>query len=135
IDLPTFCYHSELSIYGACRMCIVEDNRGNIFATCSTLPQDGMEIYTNTPKIIKYRKKIMELLLSNHDRDCTTCSKTGNCKLQELSSKLFMQEVRFESKTRNEEIDTSSLAIVRNPNKCILCGDCVRMCEEVQGVG
>jgi len=135
IDLPTFCYHSELSIYGACRMCIVEDNRGNIFATCSTLPQDGMEIYTNTPKIIKYRKNIMELLLSNHDRDCTTCSKTGNCKLQELSSKLFMQEVRFESKTRNEEIDTSSLAIVRNPNKCILCGDCVRMCEEVQGVG
>ncbi len=135
IDLPTFCYHSELSMYGACRMCIVEDDRGGILASCSTLPKDGMEIYTNTPKIRKYRRNILELLLANHDRDCTTCVKTGNCKLQDLSSRLCMDDVRFPNSMKEHEIDYSSLAIIRNPNKCILCGDCVRMCEEVQGVG
>lgn len=135
IDLPTFCYHSELSMYGACRMCIVEDNKGGIFASCSTLPKDGMEIYTNTPRIKKYRENILELLLANHDRDCTTCVKTGNCKLQELSSRLCMDDVRFPNSMKEHDIDNSSLAIKINPNKCILCGDCVRMCEEVQGVG
>ena len=135
IELPTFCYHSELSVYGACRMCIVEDKWGNIMASCSEIPKDGMEIYTNTPKIQKHRKMILELLLSNHDRDCTTCEKNGKCKLQELAYKFGIRGYRFNQFNSRQEIDNSSKSIVRNPNKCIACGDCVRVCEEVQGVG
>ena len=70
IDLPTFCYHSELSTYGACRMCVVEDDRGKIFASCSETPRDGMVIYTNTPRLQHHRKMIIELLLASHCRDC-----------------------------------------------------------------
>lgn len=135
IDLPVFCYHSELSVYGACRMCIVEDNRGRIVASCSTPPKDGMEIYTNTPKIRKHRKMILELILSNHDRDCTSCHKTLDCKLQEFAIRYEIDDIRFGQIEEKKPIDNSSLSIVRNPNKCILCGDCVRVCQEVQGVG
>lgn len=135
IDLPTFCYHSELSVYGACRMCMVEDKWGGTIASCSTPPKDGMEIYTNTARLKKHRKMILELLLSNHDRDCTTCEKNGRCKLQELAIRLGVKSVRFENEKKELVVDDSSVSIVRNPNKCILCGDCVRMCEEVQGVG
>ena len=135
INLPTFCYHSELSIYGACRMCIVEDTKGKTFASCSETPKDGMEIFTNTPKLQKYRKTILELLLAEHDRDCTACDRTGQCQLQELAVRLGIKEIRFNEMIDKLPIDKSSLSIVRNPNKCILCGDCVRVCEEVQGVG
>ena len=135
INLPTFCYHSELSIYGACRMCIVEDTKGKTFASCSEIPKDGMEIFTNTPKLQKYRKTILELLLAEHDRDCTACDRTGQCQLQELAVRLGIKEIRFNEMIDKLPIDKSSLSIVRNPNKCILCGDCVRVCEEVQGVG
>ena len=81
IELPTFCYYSELSVYGACRMCMVEDDRGNIHAACSTPPKAGMTIYTNTSRLRKYRRNILELLLANHCRDCTTCEKSSDCKL------------------------------------------------------
>ncbi|SDX37782.1 [FeFe] hydrogenase, group A [Tepidimicrobium xylanilyticum] len=135
IDLPTFCYHSELSIYGACRMCIVEDKWGNIFASCSQLPRDGMEVFTNTKKVQKYRKLILEMILANHDRDCTTCTRTGKCQLQELAIRFGIKDIRFDPIRKRLPIDKSSLSIIRNPNKCILCGDCVRVCEEVQGVG
>lgn len=135
INLPTFCYHSELSLYGACRMCVVEDKDGKIFASCSTVPKNGMEIFTQTPRLQRYRKNILELILANHDRDCTTCEKTGACTLQDLAIKFEIRDIRFKGLTNKRAIDNSSLAIVRNPNKCILCGDCVRMCEEVQGVG
>ncbi len=135
IDLPTFCYHSELSIYGACRMCMVEDQWGGTQASCSTPPKDGMVIFTNTARLKKHRKMILELILANHDRDCTVCEKNGRCKLQELAIRFGIKEVRFEEDMRKLPIDESSVSIVRNPNKCILCGDCVRMCEEVQGIG
>jgi len=135
INLPTFCYHSELSIYGACRMCIVEDERGNTFASCSQLPSDGMKIFTNTPKIRKYRKTILEMILANHERDCTACDRTGICELQDLAIRFGIKDMRFDETRKHLPIDKSSLSIVRNPNKCILCGDCVRVCEEMQGVG
>lgn len=135
IDLPTFCYHSELSIYGACRMCMVEDKWGGTITSCSTPPKDGMEIYTNTEKLKKHRKMILELILANHDRDCTVCEKTGRCKLQELAIRFGIKKIRFKEEKKDLMVDDSSTSIVRNPNKCILCGDCVRMCEEVQGVG
>lgn len=135
IELPVFCYHSELSVYGACRMCMVENSRGGIDAACSTPPRRGMSIYTNTPKLRKHRKMILELLLANHCRDCTACEKNGKCKLQELAQRFGITKVRFNNTAEKPDIDDSSLCISRDKNKCILCGDCVRMCDEVQNVG
>ena len=135
IDLPTFCYHSELSTYGACRMCMVEDDRGKIFASCSEVPRDGMVNYTNTPRLQHHRKMILELLLSSHCRDCTTCKKNGVCTLQNLAKQLGVSYIRFENNKPQLPLDESSDCIVRDPNKCILCGDCVRTCEEIQGLG
>ena len=134
IDIPTLCYHSELSIYGACRLCTVEDGRGKTFASCSEKPRDGMVIYTNTPRLMRYRKLILELLLAAHCRDCTTCIKSGECHLQELAHRMGVHEIRFENVRETQPIDTSSHAIIRDPNKCILCGDCVRMCDNVQNI-
>ena len=134
IDIPTLCYHSELSIYGACRLCTVENDRGKTFASCSENPKDGMVIYTNTPRLMRYRKLILELLLAAHCRDCTTCIKSGECHLQELAHRMGVHEIRFENVREQQPIDTSSHAIIRDPNKCILCGDCVRMCDNVQNI-
>ena len=135
IDMPTFCYYSELSVYGACRMCVVEDERGKIDASCSMEPRDGMVIRTNTARLLKHRRMILELMLSSHCRDCTTCEKNGSCRLQELALRFGVRHVRFKDTRPHYEIDTSSPAIVRDPNKCILCGDCIRVCEEMQGMG
>lgn len=134
IDIPTLCYHSELSIYGACRLCTVENDKGKTFASCSEKPKDGMVVYTNTPRLMRYRKLILELLLAAHCRDCTTCIKSGECHLQELAHRMGVHEIRFENVREQQPIDTSSHAIVRDPNKCILCGDCVRMCDNVQNI-
>ena len=134
IDIPTLCYHSELSIYGACRLCTVENDRGKTFASCSEKPKDGMVIYTNTPRLMRYRKLILGLLLAAHCRDCTTCIKSGERHLQELAHRMGVHEIRFENVREQQPIDTSSHAIIRDPNKCILCGDCVRMCDNVQNI-
>lgn len=134
IDIPTLCYHSELSIYGACRLCTVENDRGKTFASCAEPPRDGMVIYTNTPRLMRYRRTILELLLAAHDRDCTTCVKSGECHLLELAHRMGVDRIRFKNREAKYPIDESSPAIVRNPNKCILCGDCVRMCDNVQSV-
>ena len=134
IDIPTLCYHSELSVYGACRLCTVEDARGKTFASCSEPPRDGMVIYTNTPRLMRYRKMILELLLAAHDRDCTTCRKSSECHLEELAHRMGVTRIRFENKKAEYPIDLTSPSIVRDPNKCILCGDCVRMCDNVQAV-
>ena len=95
IDIPTLCYHSELSIYGACRLCTVENDRGKTFASCSEKPKDGMVVYTNTPRLMRYRKLILELLLAAHCRDCTTCIKSGECHLQELAHRMGVHEIRL----------------------------------------
>ncbi|MCQ4636777.1 [FeFe] hydrogenase, group A [Anaerovorax odorimutans] len=135
IDLPTLCYYSALSTYGACRMCVVEGKNGDIMASCSTPPRSGMEIKTNTPRLQKYRKMILELMLSDHCRECTTCEKNFDCKLQELAQRFGLKDVRFDQYSIDDTRDDSSPAIMRNPNKCIICGDCVRMCSEIQNVG
>lgn len=134
IDIPTLCYHSELSVYGACRLCTVENERGKTFASCSEPPRDGMIVYTNTPRLMKYRKLILELLLAAHCRDCTTCIKSGECQLQSLAHRMGVGNIRFENTKEQYPLDFSSPSIVRDPNKCILCGDCVRMCDNVQSV-
>ena len=135
IDLPTLCYHSDLSTFGACRLCTVENDRGQCFASCSEEPRDGMVIYTHTERLRRHRKLIIELLLAAHCRDCTTCMKSGECVLQDLAHKMGVREVRFEDYKEFRPIDYSSPSIVRDPNKCILCGNCVRVCSEIQGVG
>ena len=135
IHLPTFCYYSDLSIYGACRMCVVEDQWGGIIASCSTPPKDKMIIKTNTPKLHQHRKMILELLLASHCGDCKVCEKNDSCRLQLLAGRFGLKEVRFSQDQPKHEIDKSSKSIVRDPNKCILCGDCVRVCNEVQNVG
>ena len=133
--MPVFCYHSYLSIYGACRMCMVEDDRGRLLAACSTLPEEGMKIRTNTGRLRRYRKNILELLLAEHCRDCTTCGNSGKCKLQNLAAQFGIHDIRFPNSRVNLPGDNSSPCIVREPGKCILCGDCVRECNEVQRVG
>ncbi len=139
IDLPTLCYYSELSVYGSCRMCMVEDTRGNIMTSCSTPPKHGLEIKTNTPRLKQYRRTILRLYLASHCRECTSCPKNGKCKLQDLAARYGIDEIRFDKTEKaykdDYRIDDSSLAIIRNPNKCIQCGDCVRMCSETQNVG
>ena len=135
IKLPTFCYHSELSIYGACRMCMVENEWGGLDAACSAQPRAGMKIKTNTQRLRRYRKNILELLLANHCRDCTTCQNNGNCKLQALAERFGIEGVRFPNTAQEPDVDASSPCITRDKNKCILCGDCVRMCNEIQRVG
>ena len=135
IEVPTLCYQPELSIFGACRLCTVEDDRGRCFASCSEEPRDGMVIYTHTEKLRKHRKLIVELLLAAHCRDCTTCDKHGKCTLQKLAYQLGVDKVRFDNHREVMPVDQTSPSIVRDPNKCILCGNCVRVCSEIQGLG
>ncbi|MEN6301498.1 MAG: NADH-dependent [FeFe] hydrogenase, group A6 [Armatimonadia bacterium] len=135
IEIPTFCYHSDLSVYGACRLCLVEIEGRGIVTSCSTAPEPGMKVKTNTEKIREIRKIAVELLLANHEQQCATCPKSGSCKLQSISRRLGVSEVRFKPSLKPSALDTSSPSLVRDPNKCVLCGDCVRMCSEVQGIG
>jgi len=135
IDLPTFCYHSELSIYGACRLCLVEVEGRGVQASCSLPPEPGMRVRTSTEQIRGMRRISLELILANHDMNCPTCARNRSCRLQELAQRLGVDQVRFKPTDRRLPVDRSSECLVRDPNKCILCGDCVRFCHEVQGVG
>ena len=136
IKMPTFCYHSELSVYGACRMCMVENEWGGLDAACSTPPKAGASVKTNTERLRRYRKNILELLLANHCRDCTVCENNNKCKLQDLAMRFNIEGVRFPNRAKSTKgEDTSSVCISRDAGKCILCGDCVRVCNEIQHVG
>lgn len=135
IDIPTFCYHSELSVYGACRLCLVDIEGRGIQASCSVTPEPGLRIRTNTPQVREIRKIAIELLLANHEMNCPTCAKSPACRLQELARRMGIDEIRYKPITDRKPLDRDSFALVRDPNKCILCGDCVRMCHEIQGVG
>jgi len=135
IDLPTFCYHSELSIYGACRLCMVQVEGMGLVPACSTPPAPDMKVSTNTEEIRKMRRISVELLLANHSQNCPTCQKSTTCQLQALAKRFGITKVRFKNQLKEMPLDESSPSIVRDPNKCVLCGDCVRICSEVQGVG
>jgi NADH-quinone oxidoreductase subunit G len=115
-------------------MCVFEDEKGNIDAACSAQPWPGMVIKTNTHRLRQYRKMIMELLLTNHSRDCNFCENHGSCKLQAFAT-FFNIDVKFPNTNQEPDIDSSSPCIEKDQSKCILCGDCVRMCNEVQTVG
>jgi len=135
INLPTFCYHSELSVYGACRLCVVEVEGRGVMAACSTSPWPEMVIKTHSSELRKIRKMSIELLLAGHDQSCPTCHRSDSCKLRMLASQFGIEKSRFLSKKKEEALDYSSPSLVRDPNKCVLCGDCVRFCREVQGIG
>lgn len=135
IEIPTFCYHSELSIYGACRLCLVEIEGRGLHASCSIKAKPGMIIRTATEEIREIRKISVELLLANHKVECPTCPKSSTCKLEELGRRLGITEVRFKKTNIDHPKDFSSDSLIRDPNKCVLCGDCVRYCREIQGIG
>ena len=135
IDLPTFCYHSEISVYGACRMCMVDVEGRGILPACSTKPEPGMVIATHTKQIRDMRKMIIELMLASKDHHCTTCPQSGECRLQSIATQLGVRKVRFKQMSGEQPIDETSESIVYDPGKCILCGDCVRVCGELQSVG
>ena len=135
IELPTFCYHSELSVYGACRLCMVDVEGRGLQAACSTPPEPGMVLRTQTRGVRELRRTNLELLLASGNHDCPTCGKNGSCKLQSLAERMGVTKVRFKAPREERPIDTSSPSLVRDPNRCVLCGDCVRVCDEIQGIG
>lgn len=135
IELPTFCYHSELSVYGACRLCMVEVEGRGLVTACTTVPEAGLKVKTQTPAVRELRKTNIELLLASGHHDCPTCGKSGSCKLQSLAERLGVTEVRFKAPVEPKPLDLTSPGLVRDPDKCVLCGDCVRFCSEIQGIG
>ena len=136
IDIPTLCYMKEINEIGACRMCLVEvEGARNLQASCVHPVAEGMVIKTNTKKVREARKSNLELILSNHDRDCTACYRNQNCELQSLAESLNVTEIEFEGCSHKKPIDDLSHSIVRDPNKCILCGRCIAACTNVQKIG
>ncbi len=135
IHIPRLCYHPDLSLAGSCRVCIVEVAGVDFYmASCSVQVWEGMEVQTNSPEIRRARRDIVELLLDNHPQDCQTCERDGNCELQNLAYAMGVRRRLFEGERKRLPIENSSCAVVRDPEKCILCGRCVRVCEEIQGV-
>lgn len=132
-NVPTFCYRPDLKPFGACRMCVVEIEGRGIQTSCTMPPEAGLKIQTNTERTRRIRKTVLELLLANHDRECTSCEKSGSCELQKYAEEYGIRNIRYAKKKEFAEIDDSNPSIVRDPNKCILCGACVRACEEFQG--
>lgn len=136
IVIPTLCYLKGINAIGACRICIVEvKGMRSLQASCVLPVSEGMEVHTNTAKVRASRKTTMELILSDHDRQCLTCVRNQNCELQTLSEELGVGEIRYEGERIERPIDTSSYSIVRDQNKCILCRRCVAVCQNVQKVG
>ena len=137
IRIPTLCYLKEINEIGACRMCVVEvKGARNLVAACVHPIGEGMEVYTNTPKLIESRKKTLQLLLSNHDKKCLSCVRSGNCELQQLCREYGVDdESYYEGVMNHYELDTSAAHMIRDNNKCILCRRCVAVCEKVQGIG
>ncbi len=135
VKIPTLCHLKGLFPSGACRLCIVEvEGRPGLIPSCSFPVQDGMKVSTRTPKVLNARRTIVELLLASHPFECLTCNRSMQCELQDLAAEFSLSDVTYRGKTRHHYSDFSSPSIVRNPEKCILCGRCVRVCEEIQNV-
>lgn len=135
IRIPRLCYHPRLHLEGSCRVCLVEvEGIGKLIASCTYPVSEGMVVRTNTPEIRDTRKTLVELLIANHPMDCQTCERDGNCELQYLCYSTGVRERHYEGERKHYEMDFSSPSVIRDPDKCILCGRCVRVCAEVQGV-
>jgi NADP-reducing hydrogenase subunit HndD len=135
IRIPRLCYHPDLSLAGSCRVCVVDvKGMGYYMAACSSQVWEGMEVQTNSPAIRQARRDIVELLIDNHNMDCQTCERDGNCELQNLAYSMGVRARHFEGRRKRFPIELSSHSVVRDSEKCVLCGRCVRVCEEIQGV-
>ncbi len=135
IHIPTLCHVPDLSPTGACRLCVVElVNQNRLVPSCAFPVEAGMDIQTHSPRVLQARKTIVELLLSSHPDDCLYCVRNNKCELQSLAANLCVQSKRFIKKEHVSTLDVSSPSLIRDPDKCILCGRCVRVCEEIQGV-
>jgi len=136
VSVPTLCHMEGLSPTGACRMCVVElEGRPGLVPSCAWPVAEGMQVRTHSPRAVQARRSIVELLLASHPDDCLYCVRNGSCTLQSLAAELGVRSRRYRTTPRQHKQDLSSPAIVRDPAKCVLCGKCVRVCDEVQGVG
>lgn len=136
IDIPTLCFLKEINEIGDCRMCLVEvEGRRGFVTSCIQKAEEGMVVKTNTIALIEARRMVLDLILSNHQRDCLTCTRNGNCELQKLAEQFNVTGIRYNGKVQSHQIDDKSASLVRNFNKCILCRRCVATCKNVQGIG
>ena len=136
IDIPTLCFLKEINEVGDCRMCIVEvEGRKGLATSCIQTVEEGMVVHTHTPNVLEARHVILDLIISNHSKDCLTCTRSGNCELQSLATKFNVLQVEFEGERTEHKIDDLSPSIVRDFNKCILCRRCVAACKNVQKIG
>ena len=140
INIPTLCYEDGLSIYGGCRLCVVEvEGEELLKPACATNIEEGMKIKTHSKKVRNLRKNLFELIIATHNIDCQlnclTCSRSSNCELKDIAEDIGVSKMRLDPIKRGESIDNSSYAIIREPEKCISCNRCIRKCEEVQGIG
>ena len=137
IDIPTLCFLKEINEIGACRMCVVEvKGARSLVASCVYPINPGMEVWTNTPKIIESRKKTLELILSNHRKECLSCVRSGNCELQQLCRELGVEDENYyKGEMTPSLLDTSAAHMVRDNSKCVLCRRCTAVCDKVQAIG
>ncbi len=139
VEIPTLCYMKEINEIGACRICMVEANEGRGFrlvAACVYPVTEGMEVLTNSPKVLESRKKTVELILSTHDKKCLSCVRSGNCELQKLANDLGVEDFNtYAGEMKEYDVDDSAVHMYRDNNKCILCRRCVAVCGKTQGVG
>lgn len=133
IEIPTLCFLKDVNCPSSCRVCVVEVGP-KLIASCTLVATNGMNVKTNSPKVLKARKTVVELLLSNHKRECTTCPRSENCELQKLAKELNIRDISYTGEVAGGEIDSSSTSVVREPEKCILCGRCISTCSKVQTV-
>ena len=136
IKIPTLCYLKGFSPTGSCRICVVEvEGQRNLIPSCAFPVYEGMKVATNSAAVRRARKTIIELLIANHPQDCLACVRNGNCSLQSLAAEYGVRSFRYQGERRHGVLDIASPAIERDPDKCILCGRCVRICHEMQSVG
>ena len=136
IDIPTLCYLKEINQIGDCRMCIVEVEGRKGFATsCIQRVEEGMVVHTHTPAVMEARRMVLDLIISNHAKDCLTCTRNGNCELQALAIKFNVLNIEYEGERTKHKVDDKSPAIVRDFNKCVLCRRCVGACKNIQNIG
>lgn len=135
VKIPALCYHPDLTAWAACGICVVKlEGSGKMVRACATPVADGMKILTHDPEIVSVRRTVLELILSTHPNDCLQCSRNNNCELQTLASEFGIREVEFEKRLRDLPVDDSTPAIVLNPEKCINCGRCANVCQQLQNV-
>ncbi|MBN2704135.1 MAG: iron hydrogenase small subunit [Pontiellaceae bacterium] len=135
VKIPTLCYHSDLDAWAACGICVVKvEGSPKMLRACATAIGPGMKVVTHDPEVVEVRRTVLELILSTHPDDCLTCGRSGNCELQSLAADFGIREIPFEKRVTRIEPDTSTGSIVLNPEKCIKCGRCVLVCQQMQGV-